>query len=253
MNKGIGLCVAILFLCRPAGAANFCDPGLPADTKSPLSYQMRGDRCEGLFAQQVSSVSVEIRSLVANLGPFDPAKDKELQLSWAPPPGATGTVRLRVFSFKTGTYYRMDTAVAADKGVYHWPSDVLASLGLHSQDLGLIAWMDLPGPGGTPRTVHLPLRVGSGGAKKGYEASLFPSARLSEVRLTISRLDAQGQTAAVLRKDEELGYGYYPAKTPTVFSTGALGPAGFYRLAINAVPKSGLSVEQDIDLYHSGD
>jgi hypothetical protein len=52
---------------------------------------------------------------------------------------------------------------------------------------------------------------------------------------------------------QELGYGYYPAATPTVFSTGKLGPAGIYRLVITAVPKSGLSVEQSLDLYHPGD
>lgn len=247
------LVLGILCLSGPAGAASFCDPGLPADTKSPLSYQMRGDRCEGLYAQQVSSVSVEVRSLVASFGPFDPARDKELVLSWTEPPGAQGAVRLRVFSFKTGTYYRMDTAVAAGKGAYHWPSDVLSSLGLHRQDLGLIAWMDLSGPEGAIHTVHLPLRAGSSGAKDGYEVSLFPSARLNEVRLTVSRLDAQGRSVAVLRKDEELGFGYYPSHTPTVLSTKKLGPAGFYRLAVTAVPKSGLSVEQDIDLYHSGD
>jgi hypothetical protein len=254
MSVRIGLAVALLFLCGSAGAENLCDPGLPADTKSPLHYHMRGDRCEGLYAQQVSSVSVEIRSLVASFGPFDPAKDQELALAWTPPPGATGNVRLRVFSFKPGIYYRMDTAIAAGKGVYRWPTDVLASLGLHSQDLGLIAWIDLPGPGGTPRTVHLPLRVGSAGAAKGgYDVSLFPSARLSEVRLTLSRLDAQGHIAAVLRKDEELGFGYYGSHEPIAFPTNELGPAGFYRLAVTAIPKSGLSVEQDVDLYHAGD
>jgi hypothetical protein len=253
MNARAGLSLALFLLGGPAGAESLCDPNLPADTKSPLSYQMRGDRCEGLFAQQVSSVSVEVRSLVASSPAFDPVKDRELVLAWTPPPGAQGNVHLRVFSFKSGTYYRMDTAVAAAKGVYHWPTDVLASLGLKSADLGLIAWMDLPGPGGAPRTVHLPLRVGSSGAKNGYEVTLFPSARLNEVRLTVSRLDAQGHTAAVLRNNEELGYGYYASRTPTLFSMDKLGPAGFYRVAVTAVPKSGLSVEQDIDLYHSGD
>jgi hypothetical protein len=246
------LCLAAMLLpAAAAGAESLCDPNLPQDSDSPVSYRMRGDRCEGLYAQQVSAISIEVRSLVAGFGSFDPAKDAELVLAWTAPPGGTRDVRLRAFSFKPRTYYRMDAKVPAARGAYRWPTDVLDSVKLGRDELGLLAWTDLPGS----RTVYLPLRVGAGVArpKDGYEASLIPSVRLSEVRLTVSRLDAQGNATATLRKDEELGYGYYPAGEPTVFSTGKLGPAGFYRLTVTAVPQSGLSVVQDIELYHPGD
>jgi hypothetical protein len=256
MNARLGISVAILFLAGRGHAANLCDPSLKEETNSPVSYHMRGERCEGFYAQQVSSISLEIRSLVASFGAFDPARDEALTLAWTAPPGTTGTVRLRAFSFKPDNHYRMDTAVPAGRGSYRWPTDVLGPAGLHSQDLGVIAWIDLPGKGGAPRTVYLPLRVSTGAAAKaaaGYEVTLLPSARLSEVRLTVSRLNEQGQTAAVLRRNEELGYGYYPSNTPTAFSTNKLGPAGFYRVEVTAVPKSGLSVEQDLELYHPGE
>ncbi|HWM92183.1 MAG TPA: hypothetical protein VN493_15570 [Thermoanaerobaculia bacterium] len=251
----IHLLGAILFMAGPAGAESLCDPGLAQDTDSPLAYHMRDDRCEGIYAQQVSAISVEVRSLVAGFGPFDPAKDPDLVLAWTAPPGSTRDVRLRAFSFKPRTYYRMDTAVPAARNAYRWPADILASVKLGREDLGLVAWIDLPGPGGASRPVHLPLRAGPVAAKAedGYEVTLIPSVRLSEVRVTVSRLDAQGNAAATLRRNEELGYDYYPTAAPTVFSTGKLGPAGFYRLVITALPKSGLSVEQDLELYHPGD
>ncbi|HEX5717284.1 MAG TPA: hypothetical protein VF179_14060 [Thermoanaerobaculia bacterium] len=249
------LCLALLLL--PAGALavdSLCDRSLPQDSKSPMAYHLRGDRCEGIYAQQVSSISVEVRSLVAGFGAFDPARNEKLELAWTAPPGNTRDVRLRAFSFKPRTYYRMDTAVPAARGAYHWPTDVLASVGLGQVDLGLMAWIDLPSPVGLARPVYLPLRAGAGAAKRndGYEVSLVPSVRLSEVRLKVSRLDDKGNVKDTLQ-DKELGIAYYPAATPTVFSTGKLGPAGFYRLVITAIPKSGLSVVQDIELYHPGD
>ena len=249
------LCLAALLLPAELAAADFCDPHLPQDSKSPVAYRMRGDRCEGIYAQQVSSISVEVRSLVAAFGPFDLARHQELELAWTAPPGSTRDVRLRAFSFKPRTYYRMDTAVPAVRGVYRWPTNVLASEKLGKDDLGLLAWIDQPGPGGATRPLYLPLRAGGGAMKNGdgYEVSLYPSAPLSEVRLTVSRLDKEGNVVAKLRQNEELGYGYYPAATPTPFSTGKLGPAGFYRLVITAIPKSGLSVERSLELYHPGD
>lgn len=243
------LCLALLLLSASAEAtSSLCDPDLPQDSKSPMAYHLRGDRCEGIYAQQVSAVSVEVRSLVAGFGAFDPARNEKLELAWTAPPGSTGDVRLRAFSFKPRTYYRMDTAVPAARSAYQWPTDVLASAELGRADLGLIAWMDVAG-----RPVHLPLRAaGAVKGDAGYEVSLVPSMRLSEVRLKVSRLDGKGKAKETVQ-DKELGIGYYPGAQATVFSTGKLGPAGFYRLVVTAIPKSGLSVVQDIELYHPGD
>lgn len=240
----------LLLLTASAKAESFCDPSLPNDSESPMGYHMRGDRCEGIYDQQVSAVSVEIRSLVASFGPFDPARIEELDLAWTAPPGSTRDVELRAFSFKPRTYYRMDTKVPAARKIYRWPTDVLASVDLNRDDLGLVAWTRLPGS----RTVYLPLRAGQGTrAKDGYEVTLMPTKNLSEVRVTIARLDDQGKEVTKLRQNKELGYGYYPSDQPTIFTTGKLGPAGFYRISITATPKSGTSVQQDIEIYHAGD
>jgi len=238
IRRGAAFFLWILCLSGPAGAASFCDPGLPADTKSPLSYQMRGDRCEGLYAQQVSSVSVEVRSLIASFGPFDPATDKELVLSWTEPPGAQGTVRLRVFSFKTGHLLPNGYSRGRRQGLL---SLALRCSGLArpaQQDLGLVAWMDLSRPEGA--TPHGPpaaprRKQQSERRLRGLSFPFGPSQRgpFDHQPARCSR-----PSVAVLRKDEELGFGHYPSHVPTVLSTKKLGPAGFYRLAVTAVPKS---------------
>jgi hypothetical protein len=237
----------------PASSESFCDPGLESKPGA-TTYRMRGDRCEGIFAQQVSSPHIEIRSLVSVFDPFDPAKDSELVLAWKTPPGDPNSVQLRAFSFKAATYYRMDTKVASPGGTYHWPADLLGSLGLGREDLGLLAWTELPGPDGAKRKVYLPLRVGTGSPKgeAGYTVKFLPSTRLSEVSVKVSRLDGQGKASAVVR-DDKLIDEYFPTGEPTAFSTGKLGPAGFYRVTITAIPKTRLSIIQDFDLYHPGD
>jgi hypothetical protein len=247
------LLISICCSSKPAGAESFCDPGLTENTKGTTTYKMRGDRCEGIFAQQVSSPHLEIRSLVGVLQPFDPKKDSAVVLAWTAPSGHNGDVRLRAFSFKPSVYYRMDTRVASDHNTYRWPTDVLDSVGLGQANLGLLAWTEVTEPGGTKREVYLPLHTGTGSSKSaGYTVTFVPSTRLSEVRVKVSRLAGQGTAPTVLR-DEKLVDEYYADAEPAEFSTGKLGPAGLYHITITARPKAGLSIVQDFDLYHPGD
>lgn len=246
------LIVVLVAFSLPAGAESFCDPSLMKKMDHPTAYKERKGRCEGVYAQQVSTVSLDIRSLVSGFGSFDPNRDLELPLAWTAPPGQERNVRLRAFSFHPKVHYRMDTAVPAARGSYPWPTDVLASQDLAVEDLGIIGWIELPGPGGTAREVYLPLRAAGAAQEEGYEIAIFPSQSLESVHVTLSRLDADGGVAAVLRRNEELGEGYYPSKKPTWFSTGKLGPAGFYRIEIAVTPESGAPLKQSFELYHPG-
>ena len=245
--------IVVAVLAGAAEAQPTCDPALVGESKNPLSYRMRGDRCEGIYAQEVSAISLDVRSLVGPLGSFDPARNAELALEWAAPPGATTPVRLRAFSLKERQYFRMDTAVPASRGSYLWPTEVVARVGLKKEEIGLVAWASLPGPGGSAREVYLPVRAGRAAAgEPGYEVTIVPSARLREVRISLSRIDGNGDSTD-LRRDEELGFGYYPSGQPMTFSTRKLGPAGFYRLEISAIPFSGRPVTEKIEIYHAGD
>jgi hypothetical protein len=245
------LIVVLAALSLPVGAESFCDPSLVNKTDHPTAYKERKGRCEGVYSQQVSTVSLDIRSLVSSFDSFDPNRDLELPLAWTAPLGRERNVRLRAFSFNPRVHYRMDTTVPSAHGSYRWPTDVLASQDLAVEDLGIIGWIELPGPGGT-REVYLPLRAAGAAQEEDYEIAIFPSEQLNSVHVTISRLDANGGVAAVLRRNEELGEGYYPSKKPTWLSTGKLGPAGFYRIEITVNPTSGSPLKQSFELYHPG-
>lgn len=248
------LLIAICSSPKPVGAESFCDPSIPQSKAGATTYRMRGDRCEGIFAQQVSSPHLEIRSLVGSFPSFDPQKDSELVLAWKTPPGNKAYVQLRAFSFKPGTYYRMDTRVNPDRSNFHWPTDVLNAEGLSRMDLGLLAWTEISEPEGAKSIVYLPLSTGTGVSKtrEGYTVTFFPSTRLSEVHVKISRLAGQDKGPSVIR-DYKLIDDYYAPSEPASFSTGKLGPAGFYRITITALPKAGNPILQNFDLYHSGE
>ena len=91
---------------------------------------------------------------------FEPA----VVLKWKAPPASVRPVRVRAFSLKDREYFRMDTAVPAKYGGYRWPTEIVASVGLKREEIGLVAWTTLPGPGGSAREVYLPLHAGRAAA-----------------------------------------------------------------------------------------
>lgn len=252
----VGFSAAALFLAAaPQGPATLCDPHLVKDTKSSMSYQMRGDRCEGIYAQQVGTVSLDLRSFVKGAGSFDPEHDRQIVLAWQAPKDVKGDVKLRAFSLKPRTYFRMDTEKPAVGGSYSWPSEVLASVDLGGKDVGVLAWLTLPGPAGRNREVYLPLRAGATKASDGYELIVVPSKKLKKVLITLSQVNEGGGVLNTLFRDKDIGgeFPYFPSNEPTVIPTEKIGPAGFYHLQIKATAASGDSVISEIDFYHSGD
>lgn len=234
----------------------YCDAELLKDApKSSTSYRVRGDRCEGIYAQQVSTVSVDLRSFVRGFGKFNPETQASLELSWKPPSGIVQNARLRAFSLKSRTYYRMDTAQPAADGSYRWPTEILAVAQLAGGDLGALAWIEMPGPGGKPREVYLPLRAGTEQTLDGYEITLVPSKKLKKVLLTVTEIDKDGnkvRDTGIADKDVGGEFAFYPSNEPTVLETGKIGAPGYYRLHIKAIAQAGDAVVKEIDFYHPG-
>lgn len=246
---------ALVFATGQPEAPPYCDAELLHAPKSSTSYQVRGDRCEGIYAQQVSTVSVDLRSFVKGFGKFNPETQSSLELTWKPPAGIVQDARLRAFSLKSRIYYRMDTAQPAVKGSYLWPTQILSGEKLGSDDLGILAWIEVPGPSGKARQVYLPLRAGTSQTLDGYEVTLVPSKKLKKMFLTVIQTDEKGNSHKKLLADKDVGgeFAFYPSNEPTVISTGKLGAPGYYRLQIKAVAAAGDAVTKEIDFYHSGD
>lgn len=249
--------LAILAVPAQQKAPAYCDAELLLRaSRSPASYQVREDRCEGIYAQQVSTVSLGLRSFVKGFGKFNPETQETLRLTWKAPDGIVQDARLRAFSIKPRIYYRMDTAQPAVKGSYVWPTNILAGEKLGDADLGILAWIEMPGTDGQEREVYLPLQAGGGQSLDGYAVTFVPSKKLKKVLLTVTQIDEKGKKlkdTGVTNKDVGGEFPHFPKDEPRVLNTGKIGPPGYYRLEIKATAAAGDAVTKEIDFYHHGD
>ena len=248
-------------LCMAADpASSNCDPGLQPAGESEVGYSMRGDRCEGLYVQEVSGGTLEIVSLTENFKGYKFAKDKPLLLEW-PAPG-DAQVQVRASSLKRKLYYRMDALRSQKPPGYTWPPEILSRLELGREEIGLLAWTQQP-VAGVKRIIHLPLRVTpqeSPGqpqlnAGDGYTVVLMPSVELQEVYVTLCPLDANGKPGTPIRKSSKLDSSFYPAGRPLAFRVsfselrGA--PEGLYSLSVGAELKNGNpKIAPEICFFH---
>ncbi len=235
----------------PASAADQCDRNLLAPSTSPLAYRLRGDRCEGLYVEEVSGSAILIASWTEAFDDFEIARSPKLTVVWDAPEGA-GPVRLRAQGLRRRLYYRMDTVRPAGDSSFDWPTDLLAELRIPRQDLGVVALAMTP-VSGAEREVYLPLRIAQGSppARSGsYRLAILPGTELGEVYVTLARVTEPSRTR--LKDGEPLGYGYYPANRPFEITVTGLDAKGFYQLTIGATLKGGGATTTDAWFYHPG-
>src|SRR5512138_2337874 len=81
------ICLAVMQVWLPCFAAeqrnSNCDPGLQPAGGSEVGYAARGDRCEGLYVQEVSGGTLEVVSLTGSFKAYKFAKDMPVFLEWA--------------------------------------------------------------------------------------------------------------------------------------------------------------------------
>jgi len=224
-----------------------CDPGLQPAGGSEIGYALRGDRCEGLYIQEVSGGALEIVSLTEDFKTYKFAKDKPLLLEWTALGDAP--VQVRASSLKRKLYYRMDTLRSQKPPGYTWPPDILSQLELGRNEIGLLAWTEQPVAGGK-RKIFLPLRVTPQEspahpqqALESYKIVLMSSVELQEVYVTLCPLDSNCKPGKPIRTSQRLDVGWYPAQKPIEFRIpyselrGA--PDGLYSLSVGAELKNG--------------
>jgi hypothetical protein len=230
-----------------------CDPSLPSPKDDPQGYRLREDRCEGRYVKEVGGTTLVVGSLVETFESLDRSSTRPLRILWPVPPAAE-EVHLRAQGVKRRLYYRMDTRRPAAAGSYLWPSSPLLSVIERREDIGVLAMTRLT-IGRLERDVYLPVRVGytelpSRGER--YELIVIPGMQLTEVFVTLSQAGADGGERRVLRKNEPLQYGYYPADRAIPIGISGLGPAGFYRIELAARLESGGAATRELWFYHPG-
>ena len=233
-----------------SGQSAPCDALLLQSSSNPHGYRQRGDRCEGIYVQQVAGAPLTIASWTQSFSDYDLASRQPLILQWEQASGAA-TVHLRAYSLRRRLYYRMDAIASARAGSFTWPSDILVALGIPSHDIGVTATTRLK-VGDVERDVHLPLRIAQGRPNQGssYRLVVLPGGELSEVFVGLS-LESGGGTT-VVRRAEPLRHGYYPAERPIEVLIPGVTARGFYRLEIGANTLRGGAATADLWFYHPG-
>jgi hypothetical protein len=248
----IAAALALAGSTGPAARAqsSHCDPYLPVSKDNPLGYRLRGDRCEGVYVQQVTNTPV----LVASFGrlnlPALQSRDTSVLVEWAP---VAEELRLRTYSLKPRTYYRMDSRRPPGGGSYRWSSDVVAALELAAADVGIVAWTERD-IGGARHDVYLPVRAGSPPVPWDgvYELVIVPGTELNEVFVGVSAVGADGAPGAGVIKPAALKYGYYPAGRPIRIPIGPLPSSGTFIAEIGATLKAGGALSHDVWFVHDG-
>ena len=257
--------VVIIAACLLAGPASSqlpakeespCDPGLPVASKDSLSYQLRGDRCEGRYTMssqvRIFSGVLRVVSFVEHFEEYHPGSDQDLRIEWSVP--QPKEIALRASGLQTGLYYRMDVNPSANTTNYSWPTDILQALQISRNELGLIGWASYKFSNGMVKDVYLPLRITQNSPAKSssnYQVVIWPTQELSEVFVSVASLDSDGSPRNFILDGEELGYGYYPKDRGIHFEIPKPPKTGVYYLEIGASLKDGGGVNIEDWFYHA--
>jgi hypothetical protein len=232
--------VGLVLLCAPlaphrvAAQESPCDKGLEGRGRGPLGYALRGDRCEGMYAEEVAGTALLLASLTQSFEDYDLNSDRPLVVEWAVPD--SGTIRLRAQGIKHDLYYRMDAVRPAAPPSYRWPSDLLAAQRITREDIGVVGWTSRLIEG-VERRVYVPLRISQrrpSEATGEYEALLVPGAELKEVYVSLAAVAPDGRPGKSIQQGKPLGYGPYQPDTPLEVRLPRLTEPGLYRAEISA-------------------
>jgi len=223
--------LSLLLLVLSLHSADFCDPDLRKEGDPRFPYEMRGDRCEGLYRSEKSSRgSFLVASLTSVTDGLQVARGASAEISWRG--NKTDDIHLRAYSLARHIYFQMDTMVKG--GRYRWPMDSAAAWGLTRGTIGVIAELSQP-PGASEQTaLYLPVAIGGGSAESAtYTLTILPAVELTEVFLTVIPILPNGQLGKPLQKAKPLEYGYYPAERSVAIPLGRL-EAGLHYVEVSA-------------------
>lgn len=237
------LVVLVAATPRPLHAQQLvCDAGL-VDSLTARGYQRRGDRCEGAFALDHSGDLLRLVSFARRLPAWELLGDEvdRIDFDWAR--NVTGPVTLLAEVLRRNTYYRMNTVVPADVGRYGWPIDLFASVGIPSEDLGVLATTPMR-VGAAVQEVHVAPRVRLDGAGEDcgpFEFTLMPGTSLRRVTWSLHALDSLGRSLGTVIKDRDIDADAYPAFTGIreTIPRQAVTRPGLHRLDVAAVSEGG--------------
>jgi hypothetical protein len=224
-----------------------CDPYLRISQEHPLGYRLRGDRCEGAYVQQVTNTPLLVASFGRlNLPPIA-GQDKSVVVEWVP---VAEELRLRTYSLKPRTYYRMDSRRPRGEGSYRWSGELFTALELTPADIGIVAWTDR-NVAGTQREIYVPVRIGMPLSTWDgtYDLLVVPGHELKEMFVGLKAVSGDGVTSTVVMKPAPLKHGYYPPGRAIRVPLRPASP-GMYVVEISATLRAGGAISHELWFVH---
>lgn len=246
-------CALVGVMCAPlaAGAQDPCDKSLVAAHASPYGYRQRGDRCEGIYVQELAGTALQIASFVESFEDYSLTAPQELLVEWTP--AGAEAFRLQARGLRPSLYYRMDATAPAGKSSYGWPTAILASLGIRQRDVGMLGW-EMRVIGGVAQRVYHPLRIRQqrdSQRASSYQLVILPGRQLSEVYVRLAALGKDGSLGKFIRDGAPLQYGHYPAERALIIPIPAPKAPGLYYLEIGADLAGGGAATTQLYFYHA--
>lgn len=245
MRYGVILLAVVSFGQAQEGP---CDAELlsQVNRKDDDRYRVRGDRCEGLYNEQVggSFGNLLVASLTAGRIPanaWPPAKAVTVQCRYK----EAVDVHIQAFPLQPRTYYRLDTVKRGSAIAYQWDTGVVAKY-LKPANVGLVAWASTMVDGRRQR-VYLPVRAEAAGGAN--QLIVVPPVDLREVYLTVTSTVA-GEKPLKLRTP--LRGGSYLANQRIEIELPPMLREGFYRVEVSGDRKDLGSVTTAPFLIYSG-
>jgi hypothetical protein len=220
--------IPVLFLLSITCFAQ-CDPELTARTnpKNRDRYSQRGDRCEGVYLEQVSGTigDLLIASLTASrtrLSSWPSAGP--LTLRWNPV--AESDVHIQAFPIVPRKFFRLDVVKKFIKA-YVWDTSLVEKY-LAPAETGIVAWTSVA-VNGAPARLYLPVAFGDVSDLGLYRLTLISPIDLSEIYLTITSI-VPSEKPVCTRVPQK--FASYPADQKIEINLPQLPKPGRYRVEV---------------------
>jgi hypothetical protein len=224
-----------------AEAAGECPVEVRADPANPVAYKNRGDRCEGVFRQQVAaSAQLSLIGVHRHAPDFKARSGKDLKIA-SPPHLQSGTaLSLRILSSRPRQYYRLDANLTSG-AAFLWKRDVIdnSALQLGPNDIKALL-CDKSCSVREPKIY--PVSIVEDKAPRSEGVSFWFRAAVDLKAIFVSISPAPGQKGSGVEENDILEGRTLPAGAPaSVFAP--LKP-GTYVLKATAVPLEAVAIDE---------
>lgn len=113
-----------------------CDNTLRPSDNPAITYQIRGNRCEGVYVAKVGAPSLDLVGFTVGEFSYKLDKSEIIKIENR----FSSNIFIRASAIPLNTYYRMDASIDKNK-IFNWEiKDVLYPLNIPSNALGVYGW-----------------------------------------------------------------------------------------------------------------